>query len=102
VVEVKSTVPDIQDMLAAFDRKVRLAPKLARDRLWVVDHVSRLLVLTDDSTSRRRLAAHRATIDQVVPQRTLAVRRWIRRPVGAIGGVLFFEPVAGSGPRPRR
>jgi transcriptional regulator with XRE-family HTH domain len=90
VVEVKSVVPDLQAMLAGVDRKVRLAPKLVRDRGWVVHHTSRLLVLPADSTARRRVERHAATIGEAFPLRTVGVRRWIREPESAMGGVLFL------------
>ncbi len=91
IVEVKSVVPDMQAMLAGIDRKVRIAPKLAVSRGWRVRSVSRLLVLADDRTSRRRLARHQATMDRVMPLRSVAVRRWLRSPAGAMGGVLFLS-----------
>jgi transcriptional regulator with XRE-family HTH domain len=90
VVEVKSTVADMQAMLAGIDRKLRLAPGLATERGWVVRHTSRLLVLPGDSTARRRIDAHAATVSQVLPLRTVAVRRWMRKPEGPMGGVLFL------------
>ena len=96
IVEVKSVVPDMQAMLAGIDRKVRIAPKLARSRGWAVRSVSRLLVIADDRTSRRRIARHAATIDRVMPLRSLAVRRWLRQPNGSIGGVLFLPSSQGT------
>jgi transcriptional regulator with XRE-family HTH domain len=90
VIEVKSVVPDMQAMLAGVDRKVRLAPKLAAKRGWVVVHTSRLLVLPPDSTARRRLDRHSATIGEAFPLRTVAVRRWLRQPTWPMGGVLFL------------
>lgn len=90
IVEVKSAVPDMQAMLAGIDRKARLGPALAKERGWLIGSVSRLLVLPDDRTARRRLAAHAATTSQALPLRTVAVRRWIARPVGSMGGVLFL------------
>jgi hypothetical protein len=89
VVEVKSVVPDVQAMLAGLDRKARLAPRLASDRGWMVRHVSRLLVLPNDRTSRRRVADHRATFGLAYPARTRAIRRWLVAPDGAIAGILF-------------
>ena len=80
VVEVKSVVPDVQETLAAFDRKVRLAPQIARERGWVGRSVGRVLVIADGRTSRRRVLAHVQTFDAFVPDRTAAVRRWLRDP----------------------
>ena len=101
LIEVKSVVPDMQAMLAGIDRKVRLAPDIAAGRGWKVRSISRLLVLGEDRTSRRRLAQHAATIDRVMPLRSRAMRRWLRRPIGATGGVLFLPPSQSTTPRHR-
>jgi transcriptional regulator with XRE-family HTH domain len=99
VVEVKSVVPDMQGMLSGVDRKARVAPAIARQRGWSVRNIGRLLVLPDDSTARRRVARHRATLDAALPARTAAVRRWVSGPRGDLSGILFL---AGDGPpRPR-
>jgi transcriptional regulator with XRE-family HTH domain len=91
VVEVKSVVPDIQSMLAAIDRKARLADGIGRARGWPSTTVSRVLVLPDDRTARRRLDSHAATFRSTFPARTVEVRRWIRSPVGTVSGVLFVS-----------
>ena len=90
VIEIKSVVPDLQAMLGTLDRKVRLAVGIARDRSWRVDSVSRLLVLPDDRTARRRVDRHAATFQAVLPSRTAAVRRWLRSPTGIMAGILFL------------
>ena len=90
VVEVKSVVPDVQATLAGIDRKSRLAPAIARDRGWNVRSVSRLLVLPEDRTARRRLGQFTATFDRALPDRTVAVRRWMSSPDRAIAGVMFI------------
>jgi transcriptional regulator with XRE-family HTH domain len=91
IVEVKSVVPDVQALLAGLDRKVRIAPRLAAERGWRVASVARLIVLPDDRTARRRVAAHAATFDLAYPARTRAVRRWVGRPAGPLAGVLFLS-----------
>jgi len=101
IVEVKSVVPDMQAMLAAIDRKSRLGPKLAAERGWRVRSVSRLLVLPDDRTARRRLVDHAATASLALPLRTAAVRRWLAHPVGPMGGVLFLPSSQSTTTRPR-
>jgi transcriptional regulator with XRE-family HTH domain len=90
VIEIKSVVPDLQSMLGTLDRKVRVAMDVARERGWQVTSVSRLVVLPDDRTSRRRVERHRATFDTALPSRTIEVRRWLREPVGRLAGVLFL------------
>ncbi len=93
VIEIKSVVPDLQAMLGMLDRKVRIAPTIARDRGWQVATVSRLLVLPEDRTARRRVERHGAIFESALPQRTAAVRRWLKAPVKAIAGILFLSDV---------
>jgi transcriptional regulator with XRE-family HTH domain len=101
VVEVKSVVPDLQATLYGLDRKVRVATEVANERGWAAASVSRLLVLPDDRTARRRVASHAATFDAVVPARTAEVRRWTKRPTGSIAGILFIPDMARSTSRHR-
>jgi transcriptional regulator with XRE-family HTH domain len=86
VVEVKSVVPDLQAMLHAIDRKGRLARSIARERGWSAMSVTRLLVLPEDRTARRRLTTHSATFGVALPARNVAIRRWVLTPVGTMDG----------------
>jgi hypothetical protein len=91
VVEVKTVVPDVGGMLATLDRKVRLAPDIARERGWAVQSVSRLLVMRDTATARRRVAEHASTFAAAFPTRTVGVRRWLRNPAGRLYGLRFLS-----------
>lgn len=91
VVEVKSVVPDLQAMLASLDRKARLAGPIAAERGWAASSCSRLLVIADDRTARRRVDAFGATFRQAFDVRGWAVDRWLRAPTGqAIAGLRFL------------
>jgi transcriptional regulator with XRE-family HTH domain len=100
VIEVKSVLPDMQGLLVGVDRKARLAPVLAHAHGWAVRKVAKLVVLPGDSTTRRRVATHAATLDVVLPARTSEVRRWAHNPEGALAGILFL-PRRGRGSRHR-
>jgi transcriptional regulator with XRE-family HTH domain len=89
VVEVKSVVPDLQAMLVTLDRKGRLGREIARERGWDAGSVTRLLILPNDRTARRRLDAHAATIGATLPAATVDVRRWLQAPIGTMHGVMF-------------
>jgi transcriptional regulator with XRE-family HTH domain len=91
VIEIKSVVPDMQAMLHGIDRKGRLARDIARERGWNVTSVTRLLVLPNDRTARRRVERHAATFRTALPARTVAIHRWIHRPEGTKDGVLFLS-----------
>jgi len=90
VMEVKSVLPDMQAMLVTIDRKGRRAHEIARERGWRATSVTRLLVLPDDRTARRRVEDHAATFRTALPARTVDVQRWIRDPKGTSHGVLFL------------
>jgi hypothetical protein len=102
VVEVKSVVPDIGGTLMTLDRKVRLAPEIARKQLgWEARSVSRLLVLPEDRTARRRVAEHASTFDTAFPDRNVRVKRWLRSPEGAVAGLVFLTDAQDVGRRRR-
>ena len=90
IVEVKSVVADAQGTLLPLDRKTRLGPTIGRSRGWNVESVSKLLVIADGSTNRRRVARLASMFDAALPMRNREVRRWLRSPSGAIAGLLFL------------
>jgi hypothetical protein len=96
VIEIKSELASVEATLRKLDAKVRLAPSIVRPFEWQPTSVSRLLVLPEDRTQRRRVHTHAAVLDRAFPIRTKAVRSWCREPVGAIDGLLFL---ADSTPR---
>lgn len=101
VIEIKSVLPDMQSMLAGIDRKGRLAGDIAHKRGWRATSVSRLLILPDDRTARRRVDEHAATFRTALPARTREVRSWLPHPDGALNGVMFVSDVHLAGTRQR-
>ncbi|HET7180798.1 MAG TPA: helix-turn-helix domain-containing protein [Candidatus Limnocylindrales bacterium] len=102
VVEIKSVVADAQGTLAPLDRKVRLAPKLARDRGWSPGAVSRLLVIGDTTTNRERVRRLDELFGAALPTRGREIRRWMSAPAGSIAALWFLrDDTAGSTRRPR-
>ena len=95
VIEVKTELTSVEETLRRHDAKVRLAARIARERFgWRETGTSRLLVVLDGSTARRRVARHDASMRVAYPARSREIRRWLRRPSGSLSGVLFFR--AGS------
>lgn len=101
IVEVKSVVPDVQATLAGVDRKARVAVAVARQRGWPAGPVSRILVLPDDRTARRRLSRFAATFGKAFPARTIEIRRWLAAPDHSIAGVMFVANATQTGARHR-
>jgi hypothetical protein len=94
VVEVKSAVPDVQATLSGLDRKARLAPQIALERGLRPTSISRLLVLPESSTTRRRIQVVATTLAAAYPARNVDVSRWLATPSGRLAGILFL-PKAG-------
>ncbi len=92
VVECKSVVPDLQGMLVSLDRKARLGARIAREVGWTdVRSVSRLLVIAESRSSRRRIAEHAVTLTAAFPLRGQALRQWLRSPGMPCRGLLFID-----------
>jgi transcriptional regulator with XRE-family HTH domain len=94
VIELKTAIADVNELLGTLDRKKRLAAQVARERGWDPLSVSAWLIVSDTRTNRRRLDAHMAVIRNAFPQGTWAMRRWLRRPQGAIAAQTVW-PAAG-------
>ena len=92
VVEVKSTLGSLEETNRMLDVKVRLAPRIARERFGrSAATVSRVLVLPDDPTVRRVIAAHRLTLATAYPARSREVRAWLRAPGATLRGIWFLS-----------
>jgi transcriptional regulator with XRE-family HTH domain len=93
VVEVKSVVADVQATFMAFDRKARLGREIAAGRGWKPASVGRLLVIGESRTSRRRVAAFSTIFEAELPDRFMAVRRYLTAPGPAapLRGLLFLS-----------
>jgi transcriptional regulator with XRE-family HTH domain len=92
VVECKTIVADIQDLLGRLDAKVRLAPTIAAGRGWRVRRVVPSLVIADGRTAHRRTAEHRQLFSRF-DLRGRAARAFVRDPRRQGSGLLAFVPL---------
>jgi hypothetical protein len=91
VIELKTAIADVNDLLGTFDRKKRLATQVAQERGWNARTVSTWLIVSDTRTNRRRLDAHMALIRNAFPDGTWAARRWLRKPNGEIAALTVWR-----------
>ena len=90
VVEVKSEIASAEETNRRLDVKVRVAPEVVEREFGRRPAVvSRLLVLPESSTARRRIDELSGTFRAALPVRGVQVRRWLREPHGRIAGVVF-------------
>jgi transcriptional regulator with XRE-family HTH domain len=105
VVELKTAIVDVNELLGTFDRKRRLAARVARDRGWDPAHVSSWLIVSERSRNRSAARLHRRLFDRVFQADGHEIRRWLRRPVGSIHALSFLpisRPEAAHRRRVRR
>lgn len=97
VMEVKTELDNLQNMLSVLDRKARLVPQLvAAERGWRAKVVGVVLVMPDGSTLRDGVARFAATFATTLPSGNVEVRHWVARPGPApLRGRWFVRP---SGP----
>jgi hypothetical protein len=92
VIEVKASIGDANRTLIGVDRKVRLAPRIAKDRGWPVGRVGAVLVVASTTTARRRIARHGATFRTALPSTSAECRRWVASPSGRPArGIVFLQ-----------
>jgi transcriptional regulator with XRE-family HTH domain len=97
VTEMKSDLTSIEATVRKLDEKTRLAPQLVfRQFGWRSRSVARILVLPDESTARRRVAAALALLDAALPGRTLELREWMKHPSGNVAGIWFLAKTTGG------
>jgi hypothetical protein len=96
VIEVKTELASVEATLRKLDEKVRLAPTIARRLGWRPTSFSRLVILSDDRTQRRRVLTYASVLDRAYPTRTRQIRAWCRMPAGQIAGLMFqADPALG-------
>jgi transcriptional regulator with XRE-family HTH domain len=96
VIELKTDIVDINELIGTLDRKRRLAPLIARDRGWIPLHVGLWLIVGDSSTNRRRVARHSSTLRAALPEDGRRVGAWLRDPSGELRCVSFWANAAGG------
>jgi transcriptional regulator with XRE-family HTH domain len=90
VVEVKTRLVDLQDLLSTLDRKRRLGPEIARADGWRPTATGCVLVLPEETWARHAVRRHEALFGAALPGRGLDVRRWLEDPQGDLRAVWFL------------
>jgi len=96
VIELKTDLTDMNELLGTFGRKRRLAAQVAVERGWDPLTVSAWLIVSESRTSRRRVAAHEAMLHAALPDDRRTIRRWLRDPVGAVAALSFWTDTRGT------
>ena len=91
VIELKTDVADVNELIGTMDRRRRLAAVVARERGWDPVTVSTWVVVAGSRTNRARAAAHRSVLRNAFPVDGHAMRGWLRRPDRPVDGFSMWE-----------
>ncbi len=94
VIELKTEIVDINELLGTLDRKRRLALSVGEAQglpVGASTTVSTWLIVAEGRTNRRRVGAHRAVLRSAFPTDGRTITGWLTRPNAPIR-VLSFWP----------
>jgi transcriptional regulator with XRE-family HTH domain len=109
VIELKTDIADVNELVGTLDRKRRLAVQIARKHGWSVANgakVSAWLIVAESRTNHRRVQAHKTMLRGALPLDGRSMAGWLADPSRPIGAVSFW-PILNhgglrSGPTPVR
>jgi len=87
VVELKTEIVDVNELLGTLDRKRRLGPAAAKEHGWAPATVSVWLIVAASRTNRRRIVAHRTMLANALPDDASEVKRWLANPTGRLAAL---------------
>jgi hypothetical protein len=90
VIELKTELVGLEDLMSTMDVRLRHAAAIARERGWHARTVSGWVVLADSATNRRRVAGHSSALRSAFPADGRAMRGWLRNPSGPIRALSFW------------
>jgi transcriptional regulator with XRE-family HTH domain len=97
LIELKTRVYNLQDLLSSSHRKARVVPALLRrERGWSAANLGHFLVLAETRANRSLLKRYAMSLDSAFPARTSEVKRWLKHPAGGLGGVWFLADISGT------
>jgi len=91
LIELKTDVVDVNELMGTIDRKRRLAPVIAQERGWQPMAVAVWVIVADSAMNRKRVQAHAATLRAAFPADGRTISGWLRKPGAAIGCLSFWS-----------
>jgi transcriptional regulator with XRE-family HTH domain len=104
VIELKTDIVDVGELLGTLDKKRRLAWKIAEERGWSPKTVSAWIVVAASRTNERRVSEFQAMLRSAYPADGRRTRAWLRDPEGSIAALSLWSaaPTEGRELTPRR
>jgi transcriptional regulator with XRE-family HTH domain len=93
VIELKTRIVDVSDLMATMDVRRRVAARIARDHGWEPSSVAVWVVVAPGRTNARVLAEHATTLRAKFPADGRVMRRWLTAPTGSVAALSFMPQV---------
>lgn len=90
VVELKTELASLEDLLTVMSRRRRLAAQIAAERGWQALKVSTWVAVRESEANERRIRRFAATLRAAFPANGHAIRSWLRHPVGSIDALSLW------------
>lgn len=102
IIELKTSVVDVNELIGVLDRKRRLGPRIVSDLGWTPATVSVWVIVSDGRTNRRRIQAHQAVLRAAFPSDGRVMAGWLSMPDRPIAALSTWPVTqAGTGRRGR-
>lgn len=95
IVELKTSIVDVNELIGVVDRKRRLGPKIVANLGWAPATVSVWVIVSEGRTNRRRIQAHQAMLRAAFPSDGRAMHGWLSmpdRPIAALSSWPVTQP----------
>lgn len=108
VIELKTDIADVNELLGTAGRKRRLAIQVAIEQGWIAPavpppQVSLWVIVAPSRTNRRRLAEHAAMLRSALPVDGRSMGGWLKDPRGAVAALSTWPgSLGGTGRTDRR
>lgn len=96
MIELKTEIIDVNDLMGRADQRRRLAGDIARQRGWRPRVVAVWVLVADSSTNRRRVSRHASVLRAAFPNDARALERWVAQPAGEVAGLSFWSGASGE------
>jgi hypothetical protein len=93
VIELKTRIVDINDLMATMDVRRRMADRIARERGWEPRALGLWVVVAPARTNARAVAEHTTVLRAKFPADGRVMRRWLAKPIGDVGALSFMPQV---------
>src|SRR5215218_9376607 len=91
VIELKTDIVDVNDLVGSVDRKRRLAWRVAEGRGWRPATVSVWVIVATGRTNRARIGAHGGMLRAAYPMDGRRIRSWLREPIGQVAALSMWQ-----------